>query len=404
MKNVNLDFSGIKMLVMDVDGIMTDGGMFFSGNGEIVKRFNALDGFGLKTLIESGIKVGIISFNVTDVIKHRTNSLGIHKVLTGVKEKGKALEEISAEFKIPLKDIVYMGDDKLDIAALELAGISVTVPNAADEVKFIADMVTEKCGGQGAVREVCDYILKAGRRPKTIGVIPARYKSKRFEGKPLAVIDGLPMVVRVYRQAEKARLDNLIVATDDRRILDVCEKYNVKASISDKNFNNGTERVWEVAKNYQADVIVNIQGDEPLIEADVINKLINQFRINPALDMATAMVKVSGDKNIEDENIVKVVSDKNDFALYFSRKPLLYKDKSGKSFFNRHLGVYAFGRSAIEKYCACSVSQMEMAERLEQLRALDNGLQIKVVEVVGDYSGVNVLEDIAKVERILKDR
>jgi len=399
MKKKDLDFSRIKLLAMDVDGVLTDGGMFFSEDGEQVKRFNALDGFGIKTLIEQGIKVALISFNLTNAIKYRTNALGIHKVMTGVHDKAKALRQVAEEFKISLDNTVYIGDDMLDLPALRLAGIAVTVPNSADEIKFEADLVTRKAGGCGAVREVCDLIRKSQTdKLKTLGVIPARYESKRFPGKPLADILGMPLIVRVYKQAKTSMLDNVIIATDDQRILQTCLEHNCKAVLTNETHQTGTDRVWEVASQTDADIIVNIQGDEPMIEGELINQLLDQFSPNPALDMATAMYKVPNQQNLDDKNIVKVITDKNHFALYFSRAPLINNENG----YNKHLGIYAYNRLALQKFSSNTRPDIEEAEHLEQLRALYNGFAIKVVEYETDSVSVNLPEDIAKVEAILK--
>lgn len=239
-----------------------------------------------------------------------------------------------------------------------------------------------------------------------VGIIPARYDSKRFPGKPLALICGKPMIEWVYKRALKCKkLNSLIVATDDQRILKTVESFGGLAEMTPKECQSGTDRIAYLAKNLDCDVVLNIQGDEPLIESEAIESLIGLFEEQKDLQMGTLITKMKSKKDVENPNCVKVIIDKYNFAIYFSRSPIPYvRDKKPSDFtFYKHIGIYAYKRDFLLKFSVLPQGKLEKAESLEQLRAIENGLKIKT-SFVEKWIGVSVdrKEDILKVEEKIK--
>ncbi len=245
--------------------------------------------------------------------------------------------------------------------------------------------------------------------PKVIGIIPARYASRRFPGKPLAVLGGLPIIVRVYNQAKKATiLDDVIVATDDQRIADIVTQHKGKVVMPTGNFTCGSERVAAVAKNLKADIVLNIQGDEPLISPQVIEKVANYLIDNPKALMTTACSPIRNYEDIDNPNIVKVVLDKNNRALYFSRSRIPWFDgkaadfKRGAMPIYHHFGIYGFTSDFLQVFVSMKQSRLEKMESLEQLRALENGYDIYCITGTQIYSGIDSQEDLFKAEQMLE--
>lgn len=237
---------------------------------------------------------------------------------------------------------------------------------------------------------------------KILGVIPARYGSSRFEGKPLALINGKPMIEWVYKRALKSNVDRLIIATDDLRIYEKVEEFGGEVMMTSKKHKTGTDRIIEVAKKWsEYDVIINIQGDEPLIEPDMINQLIIPFLEDNTLKMATLKHEILNEKNIDNPNVVKVITDKDGYAIYFSRSPIPYNRDRKKIKYYRHIGIYGYNREFLLKYKKLEKSLLEDIESLEQLRALENGYKIKVEITDFDVRGVDTPEDLHEVEKIL---
>ncbi|MBQ8920429.1 MAG: 3-deoxy-manno-octulosonate cytidylyltransferase [Acidaminococcaceae bacterium] len=225
---------------------------------------------------------------------------------------------------------------------------------------------------------------------KVICVIPARYASTRLPGKPLKLIVGKPMIQWVYEQAKKAaKPAEVIVATDDTRVYDAVCAFGGKACMTRADHPNGTSRLAEVAEQYpDADVIINVQGDEPMIPPEVIDRLATAFDQEPGLQMATMMVRMQ-ESEYDDPSAVKVVTDKNGYALYFSRSLIPYpRNKSELFRVYKHVGIYAYTRSFLLQYAAMEPTPLEQVESLEQLRVLENGYKIKVLE--SDFRGVGV--------------
>ncbi len=239
-----------------------------------------------------------------------------------------------------------------------------------------------------------------------IGIIPARYSSTRFEGKVLADILGKPMLQHVWERAKEAIvLDDLIIACDDERILEAAEKFGAKAVLTIKGHASGTDRICEVINQIDAKVIVNIQGDEPLIHPTMINTVARALLDDNSVSMATVMKNIEDEQIINDPNIVKVVIDRNNFALYFSRSAIPFRAQGSEIEFPvyfKHIGLYSYTKDFLFTYKNLPVSYLERVERLEQLRVLEEGFRIKVVETKYDTIGVDTLEDLEKVREYLQ--
>ena len=225
---------------------------------------------------------------------------------------------------------------------------------------------------------------------KNIVVIPARLHSKRFPKKILFPIDEKPMVVHVYEIAKKSELvDDVIVAVDDDETVNELKKWKVKTIMTDIDHFSGTDRVYEASKDNDAEVIVNLQADEPFLNPNLIDMLINEFE-DPQIEMATVAGKELSPDSINDVNIVKVLLDAEKFALAFRRKPL--ELESGGYY--HHAGIYAYRRDILDKFTNLDISINEKKYKLEQLRAIDNGISIKVVLTDRVNKGIDTLEDV----------
>jgi 3-deoxy-manno-octulosonate cytidylyltransferase (CMP-KDO synthetase) len=240
----------------------------------------------------------------------------------------------------------------------------------------------------------------------TVAVIPARYASTRFPGKPLADVAGRPMIEHVYRRAAAARnVDAVIVATDDRRIADAVTRFGGDVRLTSADHLTGTDRLAEVASDLDCDLVVNVQGDEPMIEPDAIDAAIEPFRDDLALRMSTVCTRLPHGtaQRIDDPNVVKVVTDRRGFALYFSRSPIPHRrgplDAGAGPF--KHLGLYVYRREFLLQIAALAPTPLERSESLEQLRVLENGFAIRVVETKHDSIGVDTPEDLDHVCRTL---
>lgn len=242
---------------------------------------------------------------------------------------------------------------------------------------------------------------------KAIGVIPARFAATRFPGKPLAPIKGKPMILWVLEAAQKARcLDQVLVATDHDGIAEVVRQAGGDVVLTHPDLSSGTDRVWAAVKDASADVVLNIQGDEPLLQPEMLDPLVEVFRSNGQIEMATlGRALSSGDLN--SMTTAKIVVDKNMDALYFSRLPIPYSRFTEEQLpmaCLKHIGIYAFRKAFLKKFCAEPPCLLEKAESLEQLRALYLGARIRVVQTTGDSWGVDTPEDIAKIEKTLTQR
>ena len=257
-----------------------------------------------------------------------------------------------------------------------------------------------------------------------VGVIPARYQSSRFPGKPLALIDGRTLVERVFERARAAlRIARLLVATDDDRIASAVRAFGGEVAMTSPSHATGTDRLAEVARSLPADLFVNIQGDEPLLDPDDIDRLVECLDADPSSDMATLADALFDPEEARDPNVVKVVCDASGRALYFSRSPIPYvppdagggrpartdapqpsgaaEAPRGRPWL-RHVGLYAYRRNFLLEFASWSPGALEELEGLEQLRTLERGRTIKVLRARGRYHGVDTPDDVRAVERALR--
>ena len=240
---------------------------------------------------------------------------------------------------------------------------------------------------------------------RTVAVLPARYGSTRFPGKPLAMIAGKPMIQWCYESTSKcADLDDVIVATDDSRILDAVHAFGGKAVMTSSEHQTGTDRIAEAVSGIDADLIVNVQGDEPLMSATVLSQLIRTMRETGA-EMGTAAVPFSkAGRDPQDPNAVKVIVDNKGFAIYFSRSLIPYPRKGGVPVEPLlHWGLYAYRRDFLYEFVKWERGRLEACESLEQLRALENGAKISVIVTPERSVGVDVPEDIEYVEKMIAE-
>lgn len=236
-----------------------------------------------------------------------------------------------------------------------------------------------------------------------VAVIPSRYQSSRFPGKPLAMIAGKTMIQRVYEQVRQAvGISRVVVATDDERIYSAVKCFSGEVVMTG-DCSCGTERIYEAIKDYPCDIVINVQGDEPLIKPEMINELIAVFE-DGSVAMATLCKEITETADINNPNIVKVVRDKNDNALYFSRYPIPFnRDGRNDVRYFKHVGIYGYKKDFLKEYVQTKKTLLEMAENLEQLRVLESGYKIKVKETMYDSIGVDTPEDILKIEKQIKN-
>ena len=237
-----------------------------------------------------------------------------------------------------------------------------------------------------------------------LAIIPARLASTRLPRKVLREIAGRPMLAHVVNAARRcSQLAAVIVATDSDEVLAVCKKNGWRAEMTSSAHRSGTDRVWEVAQRVPADVYVNVQGDEPLARAEHISTLLEPMRDSRVLVSTIKTLCAAADVN--NPNAVKVVTDSAGRALYFTRATVPFdRDNSGTVRRFKHLGFYAYRREALEKFCSWPESELERAERLEQLRFLDHGIEIHVAETPFDTIGVDTEEDLKRAEAVLQTR
>ena len=239
-----------------------------------------------------------------------------------------------------------------------------------------------------------------------IGVIPARYSSARFEGKVLADISGKPMLQHVWERAGEALLlEDLIIACDDERVANAAKEFGAKVVFTAKAHASGTDRICEVVNPLDVKIIINIQADEPLIHPVMIDSIAQALLDDSSISMATLMKAIENLKELNDPNVVKVVVDKNNFALYFSRSAIPYHAKNSEiksPVYYKHIGLYGYTKDFLFIYKNFPVSNLEEIERLEQLRVLEEGLRIKVMETKYETLGVDTPEDLEKLKEYLE--
>ncbi len=240
---------------------------------------------------------------------------------------------------------------------------------------------------------------------KILGVIPARLQSTRLPRKVLREIGGVPMVVFVFRRAQACRLlSDLLVATDSEEVVEACHAHHIPAVMTSTGHRSGTDRLWEVSRARLADVYVNIQGDEPLVTVGHLETLVRPFLTEPEVQVTTLKIRAMPEE-VDNPNAVKVVTAANGDALYFSRHPIPYEreERAGVTHW-KHMGIYAYRRAVVNSYHALQPGPLERAESLEQLRLLEHGIPIRVLETREATIGVDTEEDLKAVVALVASR
>lgn len=245
-----------------------------------------------------------------------------------------------------------------------------------------------------------------------IGIIPSRFSSTRLPGKPLIDIKGKTMIQRVYEQAKKSKfIEKVIVATDDKRIFDCVLNFGGEAVMTSLKHKTGTDRIYEAASKIKCKIVVNIQGDEPFINPAGIDKAIKPLLEDKRINVSTLAVRIKKYSELEDKNKVKLVLDKENFALYFSRNIIPYSMNKNLKFSERitgikyykHIGLYVFRKNYLKKFVNTDKSMLESAENLEQLRMLENGERIKVLLVQTDFHSIDTNRDLELAKRLFRN-
>jgi len=411
------------LLITDVDGVLTDGRLYYGDGGEALKAFDAKDGMGLRLLLDAGIDVAVITARGGAPLERRLADLRITNLLAGCEDKGAAVDELSSRLAIPPEAIAFVGDDLLDLPALSRAGVAITVADGHPQVRQRADWVTAAPGGRGAIREIADGILSARRHaeaPEFFVVIPARYAATRLPGKPLRVIAGRPMIAHVWERGVAAGAAQVLVAADDERVIEAVEQLGGTAMLTSPDHESGTDRLAEVAQRMRWPddaIVVNLQGDEPCMDPGLIRQVARSVAEHTAAGVATLATPIREAADLFSPDVVKVVLDDRGFARYFSRAPIPWaRDSFGRGLdapgalpdgvqYLRHLGLYAYRCGVLRRLAAEPRRAAELAESLEQLRALAIGVEIHVTVVDrAPAHGVDTEADVARAERVLAER
>ncbi|MDD3375485.1 MAG: 3-deoxy-manno-octulosonate cytidylyltransferase [Candidatus Omnitrophica bacterium] len=238
---------------------------------------------------------------------------------------------------------------------------------------------------------------------RSVGVIPARYGSTRLKGKVLADIFGKPLIQHVWERAKKAKLlDDLIIAVDDDRVQEICAGFGAHVVMTDKKCASGSDRIAQAIRNIEAGIVVNIQGDEPMLDASIIDGLVDVLAKEKGVQMSTVVVKMTKSKDALDPNVVKAIVDRKGNAIYFSRSPIPFdREGEGVQYF-KHLGFYGYRKSFLLGFKDLPKSSLEQAEKLEQLRVIEAGYKIRVIETEFDTIAVDTQEDLIRVKKVLK--
>jgi 3-deoxy-manno-octulosonate cytidylyltransferase (CMP-KDO synthetase) len=250
--------------------------------------------------------------------------------------------------------------------------------------------------------------MKSDDTPRIVAIIPARYASERFPGKVIAPLAGKPLVVHTYERTKQAQcLSEVLVATDDARVVDAVAPYGLRTVMTHGKHSTGTDRIAEVAATLKADIIVNVQADEPLVDPALIDAAVQPLLDDPGLPMATARLAIRELSLIHDPNCVKVVCDSRGRALYFSRSPIPFvraagRDPCAEAIYWQHIGLYVFRREFLMAFSRMKPTPLEQLEKLEQLRVLENGHSIAVVDAKSRSIGVDTPEDLVRAEAVLE--
>lgn len=241
-----------------------------------------------------------------------------------------------------------------------------------------------------------------------IGIIPARFASTRLLGKPLADIGGKPMIIRTYESVLQSKLLNeVIIAVDDEKVLQVCNKYGARVVLTPKDIATGSDRIAYVAQSFpQAKIIVNIQGDEPFIKGEMIDQAIEPLLFDKQVNVSTLAKRIEDIEELKSPSIPKVVFDYNNFAMYFSRSPIPFvrdartnNERIQKAEIYKHIGLYVYRRESLFKFTQLEATDLEIAEKLEQLRMLENGFKIKIVVTEYDNLAVDTPDDLERARK-----
>ncbi len=242
---------------------------------------------------------------------------------------------------------------------------------------------------------------------KVIAMIPARYEASRFPGKLMKDLAGKSVILRTYEAVKNSNLfDEVYVVTDSDIIFQEINNNQGKVIKSKKEHESGSDRIAEAIENLDVDIVINVQGDEPFTQTEPLSNLINVFKKdeNKEIDIASLMIKMEEKEEINNPNNVKVVTDENNFALYFSRSAIPYPRDITKAVYFKHIGIYAFRKDALLKFTKLPVNNLEAAEKLENLRFLANGLQVKMVETKHIAIGIDTPEDLEKANAIFNKK
>ncbi len=425
--------SSIRLVVLDVDGVLTDGRLYYGPAGEALKAFHVRDGLGIVSLKNHGIEVAIISGRSSAPLRTRLNELKIKSIVLGCKDKGVALAQLQTELNIEPSQTLVMGDDLIDLPMREQAATFVAPADAVMQVIATADWVTAKRGGEGAVREVTDAIMRSQSTSARFRVvIPARWDSTRLIGKPLRELVGRPMIAHVIDRARDSGAFDICVATDDHRIANAVQALGCEVAMTSPDHRSGTDRIAEVASQRDwddDDIVVNLQGDEPAMPGEMIATVAANLRCHRWAAIATLATPIVDASTLFDPNVVKVTRADNGRALLFSRAPIPWvrdvfiplsgaraiaqrekgnERKSSQTLpsgipFLRHLGLYAYRVGVVTELAKTPPSTIEQAESLEQLRALSRNLDIHVsIEGKAPPDGVDTEADLARMDAYLR--
>jgi 3-deoxy-manno-octulosonate cytidylyltransferase (CMP-KDO synthetase) len=434
----------IRLVVLDVDGVLSAPTLYFTEAGETLKPFDVRDGLGIRLLLDSGIPVAVITARSSRPLERRMLDLKIPHFYAKRSNKRATLDELISKLGLTLEQVCFVGDDLFDVPCLKVVGLAACVSDARSCASEHAHYVAAHPGGAGAVRDVADLILDAQfglsnvherflqeecRRaavkasvqetPAYTVVIPARYASTRLPGKPLVNLGGKPMIVRVCENAVRSSAATVCVATDDERIESVVKSAGFTAVMTSPDHASGTDRLAEVIEKLNLPpehIVVNVQGDEPLLDPALIDRVAMALHKTADAGIATLATPIHCPQDVFDPNAVKVVLSARGMALYFSRAPIPWargKFTPGHTPaalpeqvpYLRHVGLYAYRAGTVAQIAKTPPPAFEQAESLEQLRAqyLGIGIHVTVVNEPPGH-GVDTEEDVRRVEAILATR
>jgi 3-deoxy-manno-octulosonate cytidylyltransferase (CMP-KDO synthetase) len=400
--------ANVRLVVTDVAGVLTEGHLYYGDGGESHKVFHVRDGMGMRLLMDNDIEVAVITARSGAAVAKRMSELDVPHVRQGRGNKRAAITQLIGAVGCQAEEVLYIGDDVIDIPAMEVAGIAVSVADAHPMAKAAADWITETSGGHGAFREesLMSFVV----------VIPSRYAASRLPGKPLREIAGRPMIAHVIDRGRESGASEVLVATDDERIASVVASQGAEAIMTSADHRSGTDRIAEVAeaRRWPDDtVVVNLQGDEPCIEPELVRLVARSLQENSSAGISTVATPIRAVDELFDPNVVKVVVNSLGLARYFSRAPIPWVRgefdggkpdslPSGPTFL-RHIGLYGYRVGDLLRLAKAAPASVEQAESLEQLRALDMGIEISVSVIAESPGpGVDTEEDLARAEAALR--